>query len=271
MDITSRESIERSLDGVDAVHFSLHGPAGAKKNSRVEPDGIRSFAALAESSDVRAMTYSSGATVGDEDDTFYVTRGKLLTENALLESDIPTTIFRPSWFMETLDMLVRGNRAMMPARMPNLLRPVAGRDYGKMVAKAFSDDVGAGIYYVYGPQAMTMADALVQILHYKAPGGKVMRVSPTMMKVMRTLLGGKAAYGLDLMSHFQNAAEPSHPGTADEVFGRNTTSLSEWLSNKYGEHEPEQPADEPGDPTPHDEVDDDDEQVFDLPLRGGSR
>lgn len=268
-DLADSPSMERALEGVDAVHISLHGPAG-KKHSQVEPEGIRRLASLAEDAGVKAMSYTSGATVGDEEDTFYVTRGKLETENLLLECAVPTTVFRPSWFMETLDLLVRGKNAMMAGRMPNLLHPVAGRDYGRMVAKAYRDEAGFGIYYVYGPQAMTMTDALTQVLEAKAPDGKINRLSPFMIGLLKLILSSKAAYGFDLMEHFQHTAEPVHPGPADEIFGRNTTTLVQWLAERYGtrpvdtdpEEDEESDSDDPGDG-------DDDEQVFELPLKGG--
>jgi uncharacterized protein YbjT (DUF2867 family) len=269
LDVTDPASVAAAVDGCDGVHISLHGPSGEKKFMQVEREGVRNVLCAAEKAGVRALTYVSGATIGDEDENLYIFRGKREAENILLEGSVPVTLLRPSWFMDTLDMMVRKGKAYVIGRIPSLIHPIAGSDFGGMVATCYEKEIGSGIYYAYGPQAMTFTEAMEIILAHRFPDGKLVRIPLGILKVLKTIGFGQLGYLHDLMNHFRVFPEPNHHGPAEEVFGRNSTSLKHWLIDKYG-HAVGEPDSREGVPeTEGPAGGEEDEEVYDLPLRGG--
>lgn len=66
-------------------------------------------------------------------------------------SGVPYTIFRATWFMETLPLFVRGRAATIIGRQPHRLHWLAADDYARMVARSYRTPEAPGrALYLYG-------------------------------------------------------------------------------------------------------------------------
>ncbi|MEA4910341.1 MAG: NmrA family NAD(P)-binding protein [Anaerolineaceae bacterium] len=161
-------SLSAALQGCQGVHISLDG--------RFDPDLERRCAAnvvqAARETGVQRITYLSGASVCAENCWYAGTRAKFQAEAALRAGDIPYTIFRCHFFMETLHNFVRGRAALHIGRHPSAYLWVAAQDFARMLAVAYQTPAtGDKTFYVCGPEALTMRQALqtfCQIAHPEA-------------------------------------------------------------------------------------------------------
>jgi uncharacterized protein YbjT (DUF2867 family) len=91
-----------------------------------------------------------------------------------VQGDLDSTIFRPTYFMETLPRQVRGGRAVVLGRQPHPFHLIAATDFARMVSRALATPESAGKRLdVHGPQALTIADALRIYCQQLAPGTRV--------------------------------------------------------------------------------------------------
>ena len=89
------------------VHINLKAGPTPESYDQVEHKGTATVARLAKELGVERLTYLSGATTSKENTWFYVAKAKYDAENAIRESGVGYTIFRASWFMETLNVCTR--------------------------------------------------------------------------------------------------------------------------------------------------------------------
>lgn len=158
--IEDSASLAAALEGCQGVHINLHGLF----DPDLERRGAEAVASIALQAGLQRITYLSGASVCPENAWFPDTRARLLAEEAICSSGIPYTIFRASYFMETLRNFVRGQMLLQIGKHPHPYQWVASADFARMVAKAYATPQSANkILYVCGPQSLKMREAL-QIL-----------------------------------------------------------------------------------------------------------
>lgn len=92
-------------------------------------------------------------------------------EEAIRRSGVPHTIFRPTYFMETLPRHVRGRLAVIMGRQPHRLHMVAADDFARMVSRSFDTPEAVNrTFYVHGPEAISIPDALRLYCSLVEPG-----------------------------------------------------------------------------------------------------
>jgi uncharacterized protein YbjT (DUF2867 family) len=94
-------SLQRALAGCDAVHISVRGGPTAEQHDRVEHRGTARVAQLAASAGVQRISYVSHSLAAPDAGAPDL-RAKFHAELAIASSGAPYTIFRPTYFMETL-------------------------------------------------------------------------------------------------------------------------------------------------------------------------
>ena len=73
-----------------------------------------------------------------------------MAEDIIVNCGMPYTIFRPSWFMESLKFFVRGNSLSIIGKQQNPLGWVAAEDYARMVSAAYkTDDAKNKKFFIY--------------------------------------------------------------------------------------------------------------------------
>lgn len=108
-------SLDAALKGCQGVHINLEGGP----DPDLERRGVESIARAAARAGLQRISYLSGATVREENCWFPGTRAKFKAEAALRSSGVPYTIFKATFFMESLPGYVSGKRASVIGNQPH--------------------------------------------------------------------------------------------------------------------------------------------------------
>jgi uncharacterized protein YbjT (DUF2867 family) len=95
-DVDDRDAVESALEGCAGVHVSLRGASDPDELDRVEHWGTARVAELAAQQGVSRLTYLSGMLVA-EDVKIPGDRTKYRAEQAIHQSGVPYTIFKPTY------------------------------------------------------------------------------------------------------------------------------------------------------------------------------
>ena len=232
-DVYDSGAIERALEGCAGVHVSLRGGSDPEELDRVEHRGTACVAELAARQGVSRLTYLSGMLVG-EDAKIPGDRAKYRAEQAIRSSGVPYTIFKPTYFMETLPRHVQGRLAIVLGRQPHALHMVAAGDFAQMVSRSFRmTEAENRIFFVHGPEAITIPDALRLYCSLVEPGKRVVTMPLGFMSVVDTLLArGQLRSTIQLMRVMQRVGERGDPSEANEVLGAPSTTLRQWCEKQ---------------------------------------
>lgn len=234
-DVGDISSLREALEGCQGLHISLKAGAAPGEAERVEHQGTARLAAAAAEAGVGRVTYLSGCYVSSGlADHGEADRAKLAGEQAIRQSGVPYTIFKPTYFMESLALHVQGRVAVVLGRQPHRLRMVAAADYAAMVSRALRVPGAAGAsLFVFGPEPVSIPDAL-RFYCKTARGGKpVITVPlPVMAAVSRAFMGGGMTREISLMRLMQRVGEPAGGPDAGDVLGAATTTLAQWCAGQ---------------------------------------
>ncbi|MCC6615631.1 MAG: NAD(P)H-binding protein [Anaerolineae bacterium] len=226
-DVTDCAILDQAMAGCDGVHVSVGGP--------VDYASAENVAALASYRGVKRVTYVSGSTVHEKNHGFPMVQQKLMAENAIRNCGVPYTIFCPTWPMEQLPRFVRDGRATLIGDLPLPFHWFAADDFAAMVSAAYQREEAADKrFYVHGPQAILMKDAMERYCHALHPEIKGVSVLP--LAVARTMAIATGNDGLkfaaDLMAYFKKAEELGDPTEANQILGAPTTTLDAWIAQR---------------------------------------
>jgi len=229
-DVEQPDSLDAALMGCYGVHISLSGGPTPESYDRIENKGTAAVAFAAIKFGIERITYLSGASVRQENRHFYGTNAKFQAETAIQDCGLAYTIFRPSWFMESLPLFVRNGRASIIGKQPHPVHWVAAADYARMVSKAYqTPEAEDKTLYIYGPEAIPMPDALKTYCAIAQPDVKVSSTPVWLVKLMATVTGNALLKDVaNMMAYFENFVEDSDPGEANQLLGAPTTTLQQW-------------------------------------------
>ncbi|MDO9299894.1 MAG: NAD(P)H-binding protein, partial [Anaerolineales bacterium] len=160
-DVDNPESLRVALTGVDGVHISLKGGPTEADFDRMDFVATRDIAQAAKEIGVGRVTILSAYAVSQEKADTPESRSKVKGEAALKSSGVPYTIFRASWFMETLPMFVQGKQISLIGNQIHPLHWIAAQDYARMVSKSYqTTETLNKELYIFGPEAYTMGEAM---------------------------------------------------------------------------------------------------------------
>ena len=227
-DVDNLASVRAALTDVDGVHISLKGGPTEADFERMDHFAVRDIANIAKEKNVGRVTLISAYAVSEEKADTPESRSKVRGEAALKSSGVPYTIFRATWFMETLPLFVQGKSISLIGKQIYPLHWVAAEDYARMVSKSYqTDETLNKEFYIFGPEAYTMGEAMKIYAEYA--GVKVSPISTTMLSVMGTLTFNAEWKGMAvLMKHYENWGEDGSPEEANHMLGAPQISLSEW-------------------------------------------
>jgi uncharacterized protein YbjT (DUF2867 family) len=229
-DVENSATLEAALAGCYGVHINLSGGPRPEDYDRIEHRGTANVAQAAAKTGVQRVTYISGTSVRQENTWFYMTRAKFQAEEAIKNSGVPYTIFRPSWFMESLPLFVRNGRASIIGRQPAPAHWVAAADYARMVSNAYQTPAAENkTLYVYGPEAIKMLDALKAYCAIAQPDIKASSMPVWLVSLIATLTRNEELKDVTrLMAYFEKFTEDCDPTEANTLLGAPTTTLQQW-------------------------------------------
>ena len=231
-DVDNLDSVRAALTGVDGVHISLKGGPTRADFERMDHLAVRDIANVAKEKNVGRVTLISAYAVSEEKADTPESRSKVRGEAALKSSGVPYTIFRASWFMETLPLFVQGKSISLIGNQIHPLHWIAVEDYARMVSKSYqTDETLNKELYIFGPEAYTMGEAMK--IYADHVGVKVAPMSTTMLLVLGTLTFNTEWKGMSvLMKHYENWGEDGSPEEANRLLGAPKITLREWCERR---------------------------------------
>lgn len=232
-DVDDLSSLRSALTGVDGVHISLKGGPTEADFDRMDHLAVRDIARTAKELGVGRVTLISAYAVSEKKADTPESRSKVKGEAALKSSGVPYTIFRCSWFMETLPMFVQGKNISLIGNQVHPLHWVAVEDYARMVSKSYqSDEALNKELYIFGPEAFTMRVAMQHYTEIAAPGIKLSPISTRMLSVL-----GWVSFNTEwksmatLMKHYERWGEDGSSAEADRLLGAPKVTLRQWCED----------------------------------------
>lgn len=222
--VMNKDDIRAALEGSDAVHINL-SPA-------TEFTAMRNVVDLAQHQ-LERICYISATTLSEENRWFDRVDVKMRTEELLANSGIQHVIFRPTWVMETLLNFIAGNRAIViKGKKPPLLHFFAAADFGRMVAASYEDNRALGKrLYVYGPEGISLNDAMERFVASCFPDANVMRWKLWQARIAAKLMRNQSlAEVTKLIAYLDIAGEHGDPLEANALFGAPSITLDEWCN-----------------------------------------
>ena len=220
---TIRDDIREALVGCEAVHLNL-SPA-------TEYTAMEHVVDLAEGQ-MERISYVSATTLSEENRWFDRVDVKMRTEELLRNSGIQHVIFCPTWVMETLQNFINGNWAVVVlGNNPPALHFFAAADFGRMVAASYEDERGFGKrLYVYGPEAITLSEAMERFAASCHPEARVMRWKLWQARLATKLLRNESlAEVTELIEYLDTAGEHGDSSEANALYGAPAMTLDEWF------------------------------------------
>jgi len=235
-DIFDLTSLAAAIDGCYGIHINLKGGPAPKDFDRIEHQGTAAIVKAATAKGIKKITYLSGSSVAKERSWFPATRAKLKAEQAVIDSGLDYTIFRATWFMESLPFFVRDRQATVMGRQPHKYHWLAAEDYAKMVARSYLLDEAIGkTLTVWGPDAYTFEEALEIYCQQVDPEIRVTRVPLGVLSFFALITFSRPLKEiLPLMRYFEKIGEAGDPAETDEILGGPTITLKQWCANFAG-------------------------------------
>ncbi|MCB0101341.1 MAG: NAD(P)H-binding protein [Anaerolineales bacterium] len=227
-DVDNLASVRAALTGVDGVHISLKGGPTEADFERMDHFAVRDISQIAKEKNVGRVTLISAYAVSEEKADTPESRSKVKGEAALKFSGVPYTIFRCSWFMETLPLFVQGKNISLIGNQVHLLHWIAVEDYARMVSKSYqTDETLNKELYIFGPEAHTMSEAMK--IYAEHSGVRVSPMSTQMLAVLGALTFNTEWKGMSvLMKHYEKWGEDGSPEEANRLLGAPRVTLKEW-------------------------------------------
>jgi uncharacterized protein YbjT (DUF2867 family) len=226
-DLYNPADLERAMLGCDAVHISISNL-----------DEVKATAAILEmagNTGISRVSMVSGCTVSEENRWFRFVDDKFRAEQMIMGSGIAYFIFRPTWFFESLGLMVRGGKATILGKNPNAYRWVAADDFGQMVANAYvREGTGSATYYVYGPKRYGMKELLERYCRAFHPEiKKVSSVPFPILRIMAFLKRNKTLkYAIALFAYFEKVKEPEIPEEELSRLGTPELDFEAWVRSR---------------------------------------
>ena len=233
--VEDHQVVKQALSGCIGAHLSLQAGSNPKDIEQVEHLGVMRVVELAAKQHLTCLTYVSGMFVGAEVGSAALDdQAKRSVEQALQQSGMSFTIFRPTYFMDNLPKHLQGKRAMVLGKQPHPLHLVAASDFGRMVSRAFQvPEASNKTFYVQGPEALTLEEALHLYCSLLAPSAKVTTIPLWLMSVMDTLfLGKQMRRTLHMMQVLRYTGELGDASEANRILGAPTTTLRAWCERQ---------------------------------------
>jgi NADH dehydrogenase len=228
--VTDAAAVDCAVQGMSGVHVSL-GVEDPALLEAVEQHGTATVATEAARHGLGRISYLTGSLVREEyGPKIPEHRAKLAAEQAIEASGVPYTFWRPTYFTNTLPRHVQGPVLVALGRQRRPLHPVCAEDFAKQVARAFEVPEAANRdFYVHGPEAMTLRQALGIYRRIVAPDKRLVTIPlPVMSTIDRLFMGGKLAPNLQIMRLLARLGERGDPTATNELLGAPTTIVEAW-------------------------------------------
>ena len=157
---------------------------------------------------------------------------KYKAEQLLKSSGIPYMIFRPTWFMESLDMMIQNGKANVMGKQPLKIHWISAKDFAKQLSSAYAIEESLNQeFYSYGPEKFTLKEALEQYIKVRHPNiKKVANVPFGLLKFIALITGNKELKNIiPMFEYFEKTKEVGSSDDTNSLLGQPSITLSDCL------------------------------------------
>ncbi len=229
-DVTNIESLKKPIEGKDFVYINLSAKITEELYEKIEIGGCDKIAKISKEMGVKRIGYISGASSHGEKKGIIYLDGKVEAENRIINSGVPYSIFRASWFYESLPKFIQQGKAIILGDQPVEFRWLAASDFSAQVVNAFSKDEAADkCFYNGGPSKMIMTEALAVFCSICYPDLSPEKMAFGMAKMFSKLPGMEVLdLAVPFFEYFSKNVENIDTTEADSLLGKNNTTVEEW-------------------------------------------
>ncbi|MDD2921868.1 MAG: NAD(P)H-binding protein [Anaerolineales bacterium] len=229
-DYEDADSLKSAMQGCDGVHVNVKGGPSEADFERADHLGVKRIAETAKAVGVGRVTLISAYALSEKKADTPESRSKVRGEAAFKSSGVPYTIFRCTWFMETLPLFVQGKNISLIGHQIHQLHWIAAEDYARMVSQSYqSDEALNKELYIFGPEAFTMGEAMKIYTEIAAPHIKIAPISTKMLSILGALSFNTEWKSMStLMGHYERWGEDGSPEEANRLLGAPRITLKEW-------------------------------------------
>lgn len=231
-DYQTIESAIEVVKGFDAVHINL--PSGPTFEScfSVGLRAMKAIAAAIKNSKVKRVSFLSGATVSDSEE-FPPVRAKYLMEQELINSNVPYTLWRSTWFMESLGLTYRWGVFVLIGNGRTPIHWLAGDDFGDMVSRSFNTDEAKNVvFYPYGSECVSLKNAIIRYRGITRPFAPIVPVPiDLLIKITGAIRYWEGWYAGQLMKHLEVDPEPGDPTETKRIVGEAKITINQFAKS----------------------------------------
>ncbi|KRD58767.1 hypothetical protein ASE40_20890 [Flavobacterium sp. Root935] len=176
----------------------------------------------------------SGATVSKENSWLSFIDAKYKSEKLIKASGIPYMIFRPTWFMESLESMIQNGKVKVMGEQPIEIEWIAAKDFGQLLVNGYQNSESFNHEFnVYGPEGFTINEALEKYIKVKHPEiSKISNVPFWLLKLIAFVSRNtRLKEIIPLFEFFEKTREVGNAYTVHRFLGKPSTTLQQWLSN----------------------------------------
>lgn len=233
-DLRNVHDIDRALKDQDGIYLNLNlNLADGKHAWHTEREGIDNIIAAAQKNAIKRIAIISSLVMnyqGMNGFKWWVFDLKKEALDKIRASGIPYTIFYPSTFMENfMNTYRKGNRILLAGISHYKMYFIAGKDYGRWVARSFEVLTNENREYsVQGPEGYTADEAAsVFVNHYTGAKLSISRAPLALLKFVG-LFNNTVNYGHHIIEALNKYPEKFEAEETWNTLGRPATTLADY-------------------------------------------
>ncbi|MDN3613303.1 SDR family oxidoreductase [Vibrio gallaecicus] len=226
-DLFDHDSLSVALEQVEAIHINLSGnsPETYRRN---HIEGTKHILRAVDKSSIQLITMISTATAYPQNSFRIDTQAKLEAENLLKNSGIPYMTYLPSWFFETLHLLVDQETVTTMCNSTKPIHWLSADDYAKAVVQSYTlPSLYNKRLTLLGPEAITITEAADIYAQSKKLSRQHM-IESDAWAYAKELGDDTLLDAVDLLLYTEKVGEKPDLVTLEHPL-TSSTSLSEWL------------------------------------------
>ena len=228
--LEDKDSIAAATENIDALYINLstQRPGG---DFQPELDGTANILDVIRDRKDIAVAKISALGAEYTDGWWNDADNKYLTEDIIVRSGHPFLICRPTWFMESIPLFLRGRRYIVLGKDANRMYWIAGDDYGRQVAKAIGSETCMNrVLNFQGTEGLTFREAAERFLAIVRPDTAIRRI-PLFMLKPAALFSGRIDSLVKLITYYQARPEELKSEDTWELLGKPEMKIEDFARN----------------------------------------